>query len=159
MALFAAVILLGKRGAWLGALGGLGCGGAVGGLAYPSLGPPGAAVAAVVGLLLGIVLGFAPIFRDLKINERYITAGLRSSSRYARLFSPRLALCLELGVSSDFSQNSHRRPRRSREGKRQAKCVTCERRSYRKQHSSPARGSTRREGMTSHHSSSASRGR
>ncbi|OEH80643.1 transmembrane domain-containing protein [Cyclospora cayetanensis] len=78
MSLLVATVLVGRRGAWLGALGGLGCGGVIGAFIYPSMGIAGIVASTVVGLLLGIVLGFAPIFRGLKINERYICSGLRS---------------------------------------------------------------------------------
>ena len=78
MSLLVATVLVGRRGAWLGALGGLGSGAVIGVFTYPSLGVAGIVASTIVGLLLGIVLGFAPIFRGLKINERYICAGLRS---------------------------------------------------------------------------------
>ncbi|CDJ36635.1 transmembrane domain-containing protein, putative [Eimeria mitis] len=78
MSLLVATVLVGRRGAWLGALGGLGSGAVIGVFTFPSLGVAGIVASTVVGLLLGIVLGFAPIFRGLKINERYICAGLRS---------------------------------------------------------------------------------
>ncbi|KAL8437557.1 hypothetical protein Efla_000420 [Eimeria flavescens] len=80
MSLLVATVLVGRRGAWLGALGGLGSGGVIGVFTFVSLGVGGIVVSTVMGLLLGIVLGFAPIFRSLKINERYICAGLRSRS-------------------------------------------------------------------------------
>ncbi|KAL8449512.1 hypothetical protein Emed_003163 [Eimeria media] len=80
MSLLVATVLVGRRGAWLGALGGIGSGGVIGVFTYASLGVAGVVASTVVGLLLGIVLGFAPIFRGLKINERYICAGLRSRS-------------------------------------------------------------------------------
>lgn len=84
MSLLVATVLVGRRGAWLGALGGIGSGGVIGVFTYASLGIAGVVASTVVGLLLGIVLGFAPIFRGLKINQRYICAGLRSRnpSRY-----------------------------------------------------------------------------
>ncbi|OEH76480.1 transmembrane domain [Cyclospora cayetanensis] len=87
------IVLLGRRGAWLGAIGGVTTGGSIAGLVNPSAFPISceslskisvsllcavfAAVGCVMGLLLGIVIGFAPIFRDLKMNSRYIRHGLQ----------------------------------------------------------------------------------
>ncbi|KEP63461.1 UNVERIFIED_CONTAM: hypothetical protein HHA_205680 [Hammondia hammondi] len=80
-----AIILLGRRGAWLGALGGVGCGGVIG--FFTGTGGVGIMVGVFVGLLLGIVVGFAPVCRSLKLNERYIRAGMRVSSGLSSRFS------------------------------------------------------------------------
>ncbi|CBZ52210.1 putative transmembrane domain-containing protein [Neospora caninum Liverpool] len=83
------IILLGRRGAWLGALGGVGCGGVIG--FFTGTGAVGIVVGVFVGLLFGIVVGFAPVCRSLKLNERYIRAGMRVSG----------------GLSSRFSDDGH----------------------------------------------------
>ncbi|KFG38297.1 putative transmembrane protein [Toxoplasma gondii GAB2-2007-GAL-DOM2] len=80
-----AIVLLGRRGAWLGALGGVGCGGVIG--FFTGTGGVGIMVGVFVGLLLGIVVGFAPVCRSLKLNERYIRAGMRVSSGLSSRFS------------------------------------------------------------------------
>lgn len=85
MSLLVSTVLVGRRGAWLGALGGIGTGGVIGVFTFHRLGLPGVVACTVVGFLIGMVLGFAPLFRGLKINERYIYAGLRNrrtSTRY-----------------------------------------------------------------------------
>lgn len=74
-----AIVLIGRRGAWLGAIGGVGCGGVIG--YFTRTGISGIIVGMFVGLLFGIVVGFAPFCRALKINERYIRAGIRPNSR------------------------------------------------------------------------------
>ncbi|KEP63192.1 UNVERIFIED_CONTAM: hypothetical protein HHA_221180 [Hammondia hammondi] len=76
MAFSVSVVLLGKRGAGVGALGGLLAGASTAALIHP--GALSVSLGCVVGFLLGIVVGFAPIFRELKMNSRYIRYGLES---------------------------------------------------------------------------------
>ncbi|PHJ25639.1 transmembrane domain protein [Cystoisospora suis] len=79
MAFAAAFVFLGKRGAAVGAVGGLVTGGSIGALIVPA--PLSVALGCVVGFLLGLVFGFAPIFRELKMNSRYIRYGLENSQQ------------------------------------------------------------------------------
>ncbi|KEP61406.1 UNVERIFIED_CONTAM: hypothetical protein HHA_320260 [Hammondia hammondi] len=74
MTLCCSILLVGRRGAWLGAMGGVLTGGVVGGMI--NTGGLAVALGAGVGLLLGIICGFAPVARQLKVNERYIRQGM-----------------------------------------------------------------------------------
>ncbi|KFG58766.1 putative transmembrane domain protein [Toxoplasma gondii RUB] len=77
MTLCCSILLVGRRGAWLGAMGGVLTGGVVGGMI--NTGGLAFALGAGVGLLLGIICGFAPVARQLKVNERYIRQGMAAS--------------------------------------------------------------------------------
>ncbi|PFH33867.1 hypothetical protein BESB_080830 [Besnoitia besnoiti] len=81
MAFSVSIVLLGKRGAGVGAIGGLCTGGSIGGLISPGALP--ISLGCLVGVLMGIVIGFAPIFRELKMNSRYIRYGLESRQQSA----------------------------------------------------------------------------
>ncbi|OEH78293.1 transmembrane domain-containing protein [Cyclospora cayetanensis] len=74
MALFSSLLLVGRRGAWLGAMGGLLTGAVIGILT--NQGALAIGLGAAIGVLLGLVVGFAPIARHLKMNERYIRRGI-----------------------------------------------------------------------------------
>ncbi|EPT31953.1 hypothetical protein TGME49_221180 [Toxoplasma gondii ME49] len=76
MAFSVSVVLLGKRGAGVGAVGGLLAGASTAALIHP--GALSVSLGCLVGFLLGIVVGFAPIFRELKMNSRYIRYGFES---------------------------------------------------------------------------------
>ncbi|KAK6590446.1 hypothetical protein RS030_152260 [Cryptosporidium xiaoi] len=73
--LFMCVLLVGRLGAALGGLGGLGTGATIGLMAHS--GTISWSVGLVLGLLLGLVVGFSPIARSLKMNDRYIRRGIR----------------------------------------------------------------------------------
>ncbi|KAH8741624.1 hypothetical protein FG386_003598 [Cryptosporidium ryanae] len=73
--LFMCVLLVGRLGAALGGLGGLGAGATIGLMAHS--GTISWSVGLVLGLLLGLVVGFSPIARSLKMNDRYIRRGIR----------------------------------------------------------------------------------
>ncbi|PFH38797.1 hypothetical protein BESB_011390 [Besnoitia besnoiti] len=70
MAFGVSVVLLGTRGAWIGAFGGAIAGGTVAGLANPT--PVSVTLGLILGLLTGIVTGFAPILTGVEMNFRYI---------------------------------------------------------------------------------------
>ncbi|PFH36159.1 hypothetical protein BESB_043510 [Besnoitia besnoiti] len=85
MALFCSFLLVGRRGAWLGAMGGVLTGAVIGALARS--GGFAIGLGAGIGLLVGVIGGFAPVARQLKVNERYIRQGMMASSlvsRYSR---------------------------------------------------------------------------
>eukprot|EP00921_Rhytidocystis_pertsovi_P003142 GHVQ01005248.1.p1 GENE.GHVQ01005248.1~~GHVQ01005248.1.p1 ORF type:complete len:551 (+),score=68.36 GHVQ01005248.1:175-1827(+) len=81
--LFASVVLVGKRGAWLGSVGGLGVGG-IGGLMAKTEASLGLALGLSIGFLVGLIIGFVPFMRDLKINDRYIRRGLMAAGSSSR---------------------------------------------------------------------------
>lgn len=73
--LFMSVLLVGRLGAALGGIGGLGTGASIGLMAHS--GTISWVVGLILGLLLGLVVGFSPIARSLKMNDRYIRRGIR----------------------------------------------------------------------------------
>ncbi|KAL8426666.1 hypothetical protein Efla_005923 [Eimeria flavescens] len=103
LAFACSIVLLGRRGAWLGAVGGAATGGSIAGLVEPGAFP--ISLGCVMGLLLGIVVGFAPIFRDLKMNSRYIRHGLHGHDSSSSRSSQR-----DYAKSTDslISQRAHR---------------------------------------------------
>ncbi|KAK9171455.1 putative integral membrane protein [Cryptosporidium meleagridis] len=73
--LFMSVLLVGRLGAALGGIGGLGTGASIGLMAHS--GTISWVIGLILGLLLGLVVGFSPIARSLKMNDRYIRRGIR----------------------------------------------------------------------------------
>ncbi|KAH8582419.1 membrane with multiple cysteines at the N-terminal [Cryptosporidium sp. chipmunk genotype I] len=73
--LFMSVLLVGRLGAALGGVGGLGTGASIGLMAHS--GTISWVIGLILGLLLGLVVGFSPIARSLKMNDRYIRRGIR----------------------------------------------------------------------------------
>ncbi|CBZ50520.1 putative transmembrane domain-containing protein [Neospora caninum Liverpool] len=78
MTLCCSILLVGRRGAWLGAMGGILTGAVVG--AMINTGGFAIALGGSIGLLLGVICGFAPIARQLKVNERYIRQGMAAAA-------------------------------------------------------------------------------
>ncbi|OII74070.1 uncharacterized protein cubi_02872 [Cryptosporidium ubiquitum] len=73
--LFMSVLLVGRLGAALGGIGGLGTGASIGLMAHS--GTISWVIGLILGLLLGLVVGFSPIARSIKMNDRYIRRGIR----------------------------------------------------------------------------------
>ncbi|EEA07014.1 uncharacterized protein CMU_033990 [Cryptosporidium muris RN66] len=73
--LFMSILLVGRLGAVLGALGGLGTGAVIGIMAHS--GTVSWAIGLSLGFLLGLVVGFSPIARSLRMNDRFIRRGIR----------------------------------------------------------------------------------
>lgn len=73
--LFMSVLLVGRLGAALGGIGGLGTGASIGLMAHS--GTISWVIGLLLGLLLGLVVGFSPIARSIKMNDRYIRRGIR----------------------------------------------------------------------------------
>lgn len=74
----ASVVYIGRRGAILGTTGGL-----TAGLALAIMHSGSISASILEGLLCtiaGIIIGFVPIFPNLKMNARYIQQGIRSSN-------------------------------------------------------------------------------
>ncbi|GIX61779.1 uncharacterized protein BcabD6B2_12140 [Babesia caballi] len=70
MSLFVSMVLMGKRGILLGGFGGLSVGLPVGSLMESH--EVGLSLGAIVGLLVGGILGICPFFSSLDMNQRYM---------------------------------------------------------------------------------------
>ncbi|CDR96589.1 hypothetical protein, conserved [Babesia bigemina] len=70
MSLFVAAVLMGKRGVLLGSFGGMCAGLPIGSMMQSH--EVGISLGAIIGILVGGIVGICPFFRNLDMNQRYI---------------------------------------------------------------------------------------